>query len=257
MRRIAAILAGVLLLGVVAYLYLADNPPPYKKPGSRGLTIGGQAVVIVGPKTATRKVVVYTHGSGETAASSFGNQQMAPVFRVLQENGYAVAADDAHGDRWGDPTSYGDYARLVEKLQDLGLTEIYVIARSMGAFNGLQLLQTVRVKAWAGIVAACNLRSIYDLGRFAASIRKAYGSKLAGALRAGSPVRIDYRNGLPMRFWASPADTVVPKKRNTDVCARDARDHGANVTVTTTGGDHGDNSNYDPAGILLLFDSAG
>jgi hypothetical protein len=115
----------------------------------------------------------------------------------------------------------------------------------------------VHVKAWAGIVPACNLRSIYDLGRFAPSIRAAYGPKLAGALRAGSPVHIDYRRGLPMRFWASPADTVVPKALNTDVCAREARERGANVTVTTTGGDHGDPSDYDPDAVLRLFESAG
>lgn len=257
MRRIAAILAGVVVLAVVAIAYLAQNPRPYDKPGSKSLTIQGQAAVLVGPKTATRKVVIYTHGAGETAATAFGNQQMATIFRTLLEAGYAVAADDAHGDRWGDPTSYGDYARLVEKLQDLGLTDIYVIARSMGAFNGLQLLQTVRVKAWAGIVPACNLKSIYDLGRFAPSIRAAYGPKLGEALRAGSPVRIDYRRGLPMRFWSSPGDSVVPKALNTDLCARDARKRGAKVTVTTTGGDHGDNSNYDPAGVLELFESAG
>ncbi|MEA2189917.1 MAG: hypothetical protein QOI73_38 [Solirubrobacteraceae bacterium] len=257
MRRTAALLAGVLLLAAVLLLYERDNPAPYKKPGSVGVTIGGQAAVIVGPKTATRKVVVYAHGSGETAASSFGNQQMAPIFRALVDAGYAIAADDAHGDGWGNPTSYADYARLISKLEDRGLTEVYVIARSMGAFNGLQLLSTVHVKAWAGIVPACNLRSIHALGRFAPSIRAAYGPKLAGALRANSPVRIAYRPGLPMRFWASPGDTVVPKAQNTDLCAGDARARGARVTVTSTGGDHGDPSNYDPAGILGLFASAG
>jgi len=256
MRRIATVLAGVVLLAAALILYATRTPAAYDKPGSRGSTVGGQKVVVVGPESPTRKVVIYVHGAGETAATSFGNQQMAPIFRELLNAGYAVAADDAHGDRWGDPTSYFDYDRLVAELERRGLSEVYVIARSMGAFNGLQLLKTVRVKAWAGIVPACNLRSIYDLGRFAPSIRAVYGPKLAEALRAGSPVQIDYRRGLPMRFWASPDDTVVPKALNTDLCAREARARGANVTVTTTGGDHGDNSNYDPEGILRLFGSA-
>ncbi len=257
MRRLAAVLAGVLVLVAVLVLYLGRTPSSYDKPGSKGSTVGGQKVVVVGPKSPTRKVVIYVHGAGETAATSFGNQQMAPIFGALLNAGYAVAADDAHGDRWGDPTSYFDYDRLVKELANRGLREVYVIARSMGAFNGLQLLQTVRVKAWAGIVPACNLRSIYDLGRFAPSIRAVYGPKLAEALRAGSPLRVKYRRGLPMRFWASPADTVVPKALNTDLCARDARKRGAKVTVTTTTGDHADPSNYDPAGVLGLFESAG
>ena len=257
MRRLAAVLAGVFVLAVVLVLYATRTPDAYDKPGSKGSTVSGQKVVVVGPKSPTRKVAIYVHGAGETAAKSFGNQQMAPIFSTLLAHGYAVAADDAHGDQWGNPTSYGDYAHLVETLNKRGLSEIYVIARSMGGFNGLQLLQTVHVKAWAGIVPACNLRSIYDLERFAPSIRAAYGPKLADALRAGSPVHIDYRRGLPMRFWASPDDTVVPKELNTDVCAREARDRGARVTVTTTGGDHGDPSDYDPAAVLRLFDSAG
>lgn len=255
MRRTAAILAGVVLLAVVVIVFVAQNPGPYKKPGSKGLTVRGQKVVLVGPQTATRKVVIYAHGSGETAADAFGSPQLSPIFRVLLQAGYAVAANDAHGDSWGNSTSYGDYAAMVSVLEDLGLTDFYVLARSMGAFNGLQLLTDVPVKAWAGIVPACNLASVYE--RFGDAIRRAHGAKLAEALRLGSPIKAEYGRGLPMRFWASPGDRVVPKAQNTDLCARDARARGAKVTVTTTGGDHADNSNYDPAGVLKLFDSAG
>jgi len=135
-----------------------------------------------------------------------------------------------------------------------------VLALSMGGFDGLALLGRVPVKAWAGIFPACDLRSVYDLGLYPGQIRVAYdrtGRRLGDAIARRSPIAFDPPDGLPMRFWASPDDRVIPKRENTDACAALARDDGAKVQVTTTEGDHGDPSNYDAAGVLRLFESAG
>lgn len=225
------------------------------------LVVGGQRAVLVTPPQRTAKVVLYTHGSGETADNSFGDPGKQETLAALLDAGYALAASDAHGNNWGNPASERDYVRLVGALRRRGLRDVYVLALSMGGFNGLQVLDRVRVRAWAGIFIACDLASIEELGQYSEDIRAAYGldedAPAAPAIRGRSPVEVDVPRGLPMRFWASPEDTVVPKGPNTDACAEEARRDGARVEVTTARGEHTDPSHYDAQGILRLFASAG
>ena len=219
----------------------------------------GQPAVLIAPTEQTQKVVVYTHGSGERVENIFRDPKKEPVFNTLLNAGYAVATTDAHGDNWGNAASERDQLALVRELRERGLRDVYVLALSMGGFNGLALLDDVPVKAWAGIFPACDLRSVYDLGLYPGQIRTAYdrtGPRLGDAMARRSPVGFDPPDGLPMRFWASPGDRVIPKRENTDRCAALADERGARVEVTTTTGDHGDPSNYDAAGVLRLFESA-
>ena len=219
----------------------------------------GQAAVLFVPTEKTQKVVVYTHGSGERVENIFRDPKKEPIFNALLNAGYAIATDDAHGDNWGSSAGERDQRALVGELRRRGLGDVYVLALSMGGFNGLQLLDDVRVRAWAGIFPACDLRSVYDLGLYPGQIRSAYGRsgrRLGDAIARRSPVDFDPPDGLPMRFWASPDDRVIPKRENTDACAALARERGAQVEVTTTTGDHGDLSNYDADGVLRLFESA-
>lgn len=224
------------------------------------LTVRGQAAVLIAPKPSTSKVVVYTHGAGENVENIFRDARKEPIFAALLDAGYALAATDAHGDNWGNRASERDQLALVGELRERGLRDVYVLALSMGGFNGLQLLDDVAVKAWAGIFPACDLASVYELGLYRGQIRRAYGRtgrRLGDLIARRSPVDVaPSTDGLPMRFWASPGDRVIPKRENTDACAALARQRGAEVEVTTTTGDHGDASNYDAAGVLRLFESA-
>ncbi|MEA2143451.1 MAG: hypothetical protein QOI64_1881 [Solirubrobacteraceae bacterium] len=218
-----------------------------------------QGAVLQTPGRPTRKVVIYTHGAGERISNTFRDPRKEPILRALLDDGYALAMSDAHGDNWGNAASERDQLALVAALRERGLRDIYVLALSMGGFNGLQLLERVPVKAWAGIFPACDLASVYALGLYRGQIRDAYGRtgpRLGDLIARRSPVDFDPPDGLPMRFWASPGDRVIPKRENTDACAALARDRGARVEVTTTTGDHGDPSNYDAAGVLRLFASA-
>lgn len=259
MRRLAAIALGALALLLAAGCGGAPKPqPPQHLQGAiERFTVDGQPAVLLTPEPRTPKVVVYTHGSGETVETIFRDPAKRQIFRTLLSNGYALAATDAHGDNWGSPASERDQLGLVSELRRRGFTDLYVIALSMGGFNGLQLLDEVPVKAWAGIFPACDLASVISVGIYPGQIRAAYDTSARDAALRRSPIAVDPPAGLPMRFWASPEDRVIPKARNTDVCAELARRHGANVEVTTTSGDHGDPSNYDAEGILKLFDSAG
>lgn len=240
-----------------------DDPPPATERADGKIerfTVRGQPAVLIRPTQRTPKVVVYTHGSGENVENIFRDPKKEPIFNALLNAGYAVATTDAHGDNWGSPASERDQLALVTALRERDLRDVYVLALSMGGFNGLQLLDDVPVRAWAGIFPACDLRSVYDLGLYPGQIRTAYdraGRRLGDAIARRSPVDFEPpANGLPMRFWASPDDRVIPKRENTDRCAALARERGARVEVTTTTGDHGDPSNYDAAGVLRLFESA-
>jgi hypothetical protein len=241
-----------------------EPTPPPPAPGDVQADIArfevrGQAAALITPKQRTSKVVVYMHGAGERIESAFRDVAKDGTFKTLLDAGYALAATDAHGDNWGNPASVQDQLALVAELRERGLPDVYVLALSMGGLDGFQVLGRTPVKAWAGIFPACDLASVWDVGLYRGQIRAAYdlgaSASPRGALRGRSPVSIDPPDELPMRFWASPGDRVIPMRPNTAACAAIARRRGARVEVTTTRGDHGDISNYDPAGVLRLFDS--
>lgn len=249
------IVLSVALIGGVfdspAAISRAEATPSFER-----LTVNGEQAVLALPYRPVRRIVVFFHGAGETAEGSFPNMNNR-IFTALLNAGYAVVTDDAHGDSWGNPASELDYRVLISVLHHRGFRSVYVLAHSMGGLNGLEILRWVHVKAWAGIYPACNLAAIYELGRFAPAIRDAYPGQSPDVFERGrSPVVTRYESRLPMRFWASPTDTIVPKRSNTDVCAAQARAAGAKVTVTVTRGEHGDLSNFDPVGIIRLYASA-
>ncbi len=237
------------------------SPSPGRAAGDiERLTVAGQAAVVITPTAKTQRVVVYVHGSGESVENIFRDPRKEAIFDTLLGAGYAIAATDAHGDNWGSAAGERDQLALVEALRERGLGDLYVLALSMGGFNGLQMLDDVPVRAWAGIFPACDLASVYALGLYRGQIRDAYGrtgTRLGDLIARRSPVDFDPPDGLPMRFWASADDRVIPTAQNTAVCAALARRRGARVEVTATRGDHGDASNYDAAGVLRLFESAG
>jgi pimeloyl-ACP methyl ester carboxylesterase len=234
----------------------AQSAPP-AEPATEWPIVDEQPAVLMTPGTPTDRVVLYVHGAGETAGSIVGDPAKGPLVQLLLDRGYAIAASDARGNNWGNPASLQDYAALVEWLAGRGLTRVYVLAQSMGGLDGLQLIDVARPVAWAGIYVVCNLRAVYDLGRFSASIQAAYAAPATGwAPSAFSPVVPQNVQGLPMMFWASPQDTEVPKATNTDQCAADAQAKGAAVTVVPTTGEHGDWSNFDPVRLVEFFDAA-
>ena len=265
MRRVAVSLAVFVSLLAGAGCGDAANAPSPSPPTEVQADIArfevrGQAAALITPGQRTSKVVVYMHGAGERIESAFRDVVKDGTFKTLLDAGYALAATDAHGDNWGNPASVQDQLALIAELRERGLPDVYVLALSMGGLDGFQVLGRTPVKAWAGIFPACHLASVWDLGLYRGQIRAAYGLSASAsprsALRGRSPVSIDPPAGLPMRFWASPGDRVIPTRPNTAACAAIARRRGASVEVTATRGDHGHISNYDPAGVLALFQSA-
>jgi pimeloyl-ACP methyl ester carboxylesterase len=235
--------------------------PPDQEPGpaarTTALTLDGQPALVVEPERPTGDLLLYVHGAGEDAQSSLSaDDPKAPLFAALLERGYAIAASDAHGDAWGDPASVDDYVRLAGRLAQQGYGRVTLLAQSMGGLASLQLVDRLDPVAWAGIYPVCNLAAMVDLGRFTPAIRAAWGEGEGWRPTTLSPAVPERAEGLPMGFWASAADTVVPKATNTDLCAADAQARGALVTVTPTTGDHGDLASFDTTGLLEFLERA-
>lgn len=212
--------------------------------------VAGQQALVERSPTPSNRVVLYVHGAGETAADSLYRRNTVLLTRRLLKDGYSVATSDAHGDNWGTERSVRDYANLVRWLRSRGLTRVYVLAQSMGGMDAMQLIDRVRPVAWAGIFPVCNLAAEARDSRLVPSIQTAHPWGLPSHL---SPVRPSRVRGLRMMFWASYADTTVPRASNTDVCASYARSRGADVRVITTRGEHGDPSNYQPGRLAAFF----
>ena len=192
--------------------------------------------VFLTPKHRTGQAVIYLHGVGETNAE-IGGGPKAPVLRYLVRQGFTVAGANADGDQWGNRRAVAAYVALARELRRRGYRRLYVLGRSMDGLTGLELVDRVRARSWVGLAPVCHLGSVV-----------AYRNQIAEAHPHFSlPQRV---SELPMTYFASPQDTLVPKRLNTDRCAHVMRQRGANVRVVTTHGDHNDPSNYRPRRVF-------
>ncbi|HVW17582.1 MAG TPA: hypothetical protein VHB30_04990, partial [Solirubrobacteraceae bacterium] len=221
------------------------------------LVLGGQRALAILPRARQNgAAVLYVHGYGEDQAAAITALDKRDVVAALLRAGYVVAGSDAHGRAsWGNRASVEDYLALVRWLHRRGLRRIVVLAQSMGGLAGLRIVDDVRPAAWIGIFPVCDLRALYELGEYAASIRAAFGGSFPHESHL-SPVVPARLAGLPMLFFASPADTEVPKATNTDACAAAYRARGARVTVVPTAGRHGDPSSFQPDRVLAFLGAA-
>lgn len=226
--------------------------------------VADHSAFVVRPADPNGRLVIYVHGSGERPDAVWTDPLKRPITRLLARRGYTVAAVTAGPDTWGNPASVAAQRDLYDAVAPWRKRAgVFVWAQSMGGTASLLALRTLPdVKAWAGVFPMCNLASMYGtgLGRDE-PIRRAYGGT-DGDVRVALPVRspaipaAQVVQGLPMLFWASPGDTLVPKASNTDRCAALAEGRGARVRVVTTSGEHGDPSNFDRRALLAFFGRA-
>jgi pimeloyl-ACP methyl ester carboxylesterase len=191
---------------------------------------GAQAKeVLLRPEGSTDRVVIYVHGSGGSASD------ISPVAQsAFLENGFAVAATDADGrQNWGNPASVADYEHLISRLRKRGYTRVFLWAGSMGGLDAMQLLATVEPEALELNSPVCDISHLAPT--LTPAIEEGWGEERPEYLEPVIPSPA-YR--LPVRIWASPEDTWVPKQWNANVCARELRRHGANVFESPTEGNH-------------------
>lgn len=267
----AAAVACALLLGGCTTGAAAQQPVPGEAPGPAApatdagaaldpgvhrLTVGGEGAVVLVPEVPNGRLVVYAHGYGADLRNIPDDEAFGALAQGLVDAGYAVAASTAGGDAWGDAASVDAHAVLAATARRLtGAADVYLVAESMGGLAGAQLVTGDRIeglRAYAGLQPLCDLASIYSW--FPDSIDAVYGPDAAAAVARLSPVRLDA--DVPVRLWASDADTVVTRARNAEVCAAQVRAAGGEAQVVPVSGDHGDPSHYDLPGLLAFFDAA-
>jgi acetyl esterase/lipase len=208
-------------------------------------------------------VVLYAHGSGQTATAPTTDGG-GVNYASLAANGFIVASSDQHGINWGSQAGADDLVALYRYvIARHAIGPVLLYGQSMGGLSSLQTLAGRRIPGiagWLGIYPATNLRAMFDGGTYTQQIKNAHGiaqdgSDYATKTAGRDPQLMDAGafRGVPMRFYASPGDTQVPKASNTDLFAAKVAPLAPEATVVTTTGDHGDASNFQPADMLAFF----
>ena len=198
------------------------------------------------PSAPTNRVVIFFHGSGGRA----DNIVDSLTTTIYLKRGFAVAASDAAGQQnWGNPASVAANVRLARKLRKLGLTRMFLMGGSMGGLAAMQTIGRVHPEAVALVAPVCNLKGVPLIQQ---GVESQWGKRRPDYL---SPVSANPDPGLPAKIWASPEDTWVPKDLNCDLCARELRRGGANVSMEPATGEH-TNPNMVPELAVPNFFSA-
>lgn len=236
--------------------------------------IHGRSIMLLVPSSGSAnpynpanptKAIIYVHGAGETEAALLSDSKKLGCITALLNAGYILAG--LSGANWGTQVSTDYFVGLEKYLRDnynIRAEGVGVWSQSMGGYNGLQLVAQgkVPVVGWLGTYPCVSLSSLFANVSFTNSIITAHGITGSGSGTYANRTRgqdpslyqgYAFRH-VPMRIYASPGDTVVPKAQNSDVllaavtgCTREA------VLVACTG-DHGDTSHFIPSEYLDFFE---
>jgi pimeloyl-ACP methyl ester carboxylesterase len=239
------VLLCALLTGCAATTPQPAPTKPTPGPGETRTTLGADKVGIIVPPHPNGTLLIAVHGHGGTVDEWLAGETQAGVRQALLSAGYTIAASDGAGNAWGNTQSVKAYEDLYAWAEQLtGFSDVVLLGQSMGGLPALQLVGKIPATKFVGIYPVCDLASMTD--KFP-TFREAWPG---GAPASLSPVKPDYPPGFRALFFASPADTTVPKATNTDVCAAGARAAGADVSVLEVQGEHGDPSAFQPARVV-------
>lgn len=226
----------------------------------------GQNIHIALPKGYDSRtpvpLVLACHGNNEDELFPLGLAN--PVYVSLLGAGYAVASSYQHGNNWGSQASVDDLARLYRYVRDrYAIGPVLLLAQSMGGLSSLNAIAKGAIPGlagFAGIYPVTNLATMYAAGTYAGTIRTAYGIASDGSDYASKTAGFDPMlndktafQRLPMRFYASTADTQVARANNSDALAAKVADYAPEAVVVSATGDHGDPSHFQGADLVAFF----
>lgn len=213
----------------------------------------------------THRLAVYCHGAGGTNTDFWDFDNENSVLSALLDAGYVVMAANYGANAWGNQSSVTQNKAAIQYVTERYnvFEKPFFVIQSMGGMVGLNtvLVGGVTPAAIAGIYPASNLRWQYDHG-FKAAIEAAYGFSGSAAFDAATsgydalndnPPERFY--GMKMKFWHSPADTIVSKAQNTDLLKAKVEQGGGFLSVVSTSGEHGDPSSFSGSGIVQFFNT--
>jgi alpha-beta hydrolase superfamily lysophospholipase len=224
------------------------------------LEVGGQAAVAVTPGSAPpRGLVLYLHGYGETAVSLTEGADQARIVDRLVADGYVVAASDAHFDAFGNAASQQAYVDLAAELtQRYGTDRTFLLAESMGALAGLQLMADERIPDIAGMAGINPLMNLgIAVGSYAEPlVRSAYGGRLPAGTEDPAQLPAEAFEGDAFRLYLAREDATVVTADNADPFVAKVRGI-ADVSVVQCMGRHVDPSCFQPDDLAAWFGDLG
>jgi pimeloyl-ACP methyl ester carboxylesterase len=245
---------------------LACGQPAKASPGPftvvRMTSPAGQGEVLLLPRTPAKALVVFNPGYGGSQDQILKFSALFPLRDALAETGYAIAASNAHGNNYGNPTSIDDMVQLVHDAQARlpGVRRIDVVGFSMGGLDALMLTSERRVPNLDAVVLLSPLcDQIAYLGSyFGGAIRAAFGHAKGAAppvIARSDPERQDPRSfgGSRYWFWMSPDDTTVPPAQTASMVAI-LRSAGVAVRYSPLAGNHGDLSKLTTGAVVAWLD---
>lgn len=209
-------------------------------------------------------VILFAHGMGENQQALLGSDKATCVAALL-DAGYILAGTDAHGANWGSQAAVDDYAALDKYMRaNYNVSNVAIWSQSMGGHAGLLAIAQNKVKGvvgWLGTYPSCNLAVVYALGTYASNIDAAFGitgtgsATYANRTYGSDPVllpAVAFKH-VPMRFYASSGDGVIPKSSGSDLMSALVAGSTRESTVVACSGNHGDPSHFQPADYVSFF----
>jgi pimeloyl-ACP methyl ester carboxylesterase len=170
-------------------------------PGTLGLSESGQQV---------KGLVVYFHGSDQTARVIRDDEKHRNLFDPVLRSGYAVVAADAQGNAFGNPASQRDYRRLIAAArQKYGDVPMFFVAESMGALAALTLINEDADRQVKGMVGVSPLMGIPPPARKVNYITGPWGGTVDASADPMTWPPSAFANRA-FRLYLPKDDTVIP-----------------------------------------------
>jgi pimeloyl-ACP methyl ester carboxylesterase len=197
-------------------------------PDTLGISDAGQPV---------KGVVVYFHGSDQTAQVIKDDRKHTDFFDPILRAGYAVVAADADGNAFGNRESQNAYRKLIDAARQKYVTgTLFYVAESMGGIAALTLLSEDKERAVKGMVGISPLMGLPPAAQSISYIAGSWGGTVppsADPLGWG-PARF---SGRQFRLYVPLGDKVIPRDASAKAFAKRFGSV-AKVDVVNCNGDH-------------------
>jgi pimeloyl-ACP methyl ester carboxylesterase len=260
---ITVALLAAAALGLVACGQQSAKPAAGPFTAVRMTSRAGQGEVLLIPRGSVRGLVVFTHGYADSQNQILNSSALFPLRDALEEAGYAIAASNADGNNFGNPTSIGDQVQLLHdaEVRLPGVTDIDLVGFSMGGLDALMLASGHQLP---GLQAVVLLSPVCDQigylsSYFGGGIRAAFGHAKGSAppvIARSDPERQNPQSfsGTRYWFWMSPDDTTVPPSQTSSMVGI-LRSVGVDVRYSPLSGNHGDLSQLSPTAVVSWLEA--
>jgi alpha-beta hydrolase superfamily lysophospholipase len=233
----AAVAAGALLLAGCGG---SGTPDPEPEVQVDTFSLGGQDAVALVQTDDPTGLVVFMHGLDDDAGALSEEAKRTELADRLLAEGYVVAAGDAHLNAFGNEASQQDYVALAADVSErYGTSETFLLAESMGAVAGLQILADESIPDVRGLALISPLVDLdVVLGTEQESqVLEAYEGTFPTGEQNPAQRPAEAWAGDNLRFYLATEDEVVINSDNAEPLVERLEDV-ADVSVVECEGEH-------------------